>query len=279
MISSVIITKLIKATLKFIKKQLLVSVFIGLILFVGLIALIKLPFRKTAIVYTTVKLNQGVWWSNTQKPGIWFLEALKKGDKEYNLLGQPLAEIVGVRYYQQMNLDLNQFDIYLTVKLNAEKNGNQEYVFKRTAIAVGSPLDLNFKNSQVVGTVIRLQEKKEDEHYIEKTITLTKKFAFPWESEGIKVGDIYFDGEKNILEITSKQIVNTTIIAADIYGNFLPENLEAREYITLKARIKLKKNSFNQLVYGEEQVIKIGSYANLVTNNTMLTDYIVAGLD
>lgn len=270
---------MIKIITKFLRKQLFISIFIGLILFVGLIVLIKLPFRKSTVIYATVKLSQGFWWANTSKPGIWFLKALKKGDKEFDLIGKPLAEIINIRYYQQMNQELNQFDIYLTIKLYAENNGNKGYVFKRTKIAVGSPIDLDFKNSQIAGTIVELNEKLDESVFIEKTIVLTKKFAFPWEYDAIKVGDKYFDGEDNSLEIIDKRSIDTSIISGDTYGNIIPQISEQRGYIIVKAKIKLKKNAFNQLVYGQEQVIKIGSYAYLTTNDTVLADFYIAGLD
>lgn len=276
----VIIIRLIKIAIKFLKKQLFISIFIGLVLFVGLIALIKLPFRKTTDLYATVKLGQGFWWANTSNPGVWFLEALKKGEKEYDLLGKPIAEIAGIRYYyQQTNLDFNQFDIYLSVKLSVEDNGNKGYVFKRAKIAVGSPIDMDFTSSQVTGTIVALDVKKSNPGYIEKNITLTKKFAFPWEYDAIKIGDKYFNGEENVFEITDKQAFDTLVITSDAYGNTLPQVQELRKYIIVKAKIKLKKNSFNQFIFGEEQVIKIDSYADLTTNNMVLTDFNVASLD
>ena len=280
MILNVTIIELIKIITKFLKKQLFVSIFIGLVLFVGLIALIKLPLRKSTTVYATVKLSQGFWWANTSNPGIWFLEALKKGEKEYDLLSRPIAEITSIRYYyQETNLDFNQFDIYLSVKLSVEDNGNKGYMFKRAKIAVGSPMDMDFTNSQVTGTIVALDVKKSDPVYIEKNITLTKKFAFPWEYEAIKIGDRYFNGEENVFEIIDKQAFDTLTITSDAYGNILPQVQELRKYIIVKAKIKLTKNSFNQFIFGEEQVIKINSYANLTTNNMVLSDFNVASLD
>lgn len=271
---------MIKTVTKFFKKQLFISIFVGLILFVGLISLIKLPFNKTTDLYVTVKLSQGFWWANTPKPGIWFLQAFKKGEKEYNLLGKPIAEIMSVRYYQQVDSERNQFDMYLLVKLSVEDAKNKGYLFKRTKIGIGSPIDLDFTNSQINGTIIDLNVKKITPNYVEKNITLTKKSNFPWEFDVIKVGDKYFDGEENILEITDKEAVDTYIGASiDSYGSTLPQVLELRKYITIKAKIKLKKNAYNQLIFGEEQVIKKDTYPDLTTNDSVLSDFKVASLD
>lgn len=267
---------------KFLKKRLFISIFVGMVLFVGLITLIKLPYKKSNVIYVTIKLNQGFWWANTPKPGIWFLKALKKGDKELNLVGQPLAEIISVKYYQHMNSgsdDLNQFDMYITTKLHVEDNMDKGYVFKRTKIAVGSPIDLDFKNSQITGTIIELNNKIDRSSYIEKKVILTKKFAFPWEYGAIKVGDKYFDGEENVFEIVDKKSIDTSMFSGDTYGNILPQITEERDYLVVTAKIKLKRNSFNQLIYGQEQVIKIGSYAYLSTNDSVLAGFYVAGLE
>ena len=268
-----------KKIAKFLKKRLPISIFIGITLFVVFIALIKFPLKKSTVVYATVKLSQGFWWANTPKPGIWFLKALKKGEKEYDLLGKPIAEILSVKYYQQINQESNQFDLYLTVKLSVGDNGNKGYIFKRAKIAVGSPIDMDFTSSQVTGTIVALGVKRNNPDYIEKNITLTKKFAHPWEYDAIKVGDKYFDGEENVFEITDKQAFETLLITSDAYGNFLPQVQELRKYIIIKAKIKLKKNSFNQFIFGEEQVIKIDSYADLATDNMALTNFNVASLD
>lgn len=262
----------------FLKKKLLSSIIIGLVLFISYVYFLKTPkVQKKTDLYVKIKLNQGLWWVTNAKPGIWFLDSLKKGEKEYDFLKKPIAEIIGVRYYHQMNFDLNQFDIYLLVKLSVDKI-NDRYIFKRGKIAVGAPIDLDFPSSQVTGTIISISTKSENE-LTEKIITLTKKYAFPWEYEAINIGDKYFDGEENILEIIDKEAVDTFLLTTDYFGNSTPEVQERRKYIIVKAKIKLKKNLKNQLIFGEEQVVKKNAFANLTTDNYVLMDFVVSDIE
>lgn len=271
-----------KIIFRLIKKNVIISIFLGIIFFTSFIALIKYPFSKTKDVYVKVKLGQGLWWANSAQPGIWFLDYLKKGDKELNFSGKPDAEIVRLRYYQQIYTNItsnspNQFDIYLLVKISATGDEARGYTFKRTKIAVGVPIDFNFLKTQVSGVIVSLSAKKPDEQYVEKEITLTKRLAYPWEYDVIKIGDKYFDGEENIFEITGKQALDTQNLVVDNYGNLTAQSeTERRKYVTVNAKIKLKKNTINQYIYGEEQTIKADSYFNLITNNIALTDFYVS---
>lgn len=266
----------------FFKKKLLFSIIIGLILFISYVYFLKTPkVQKRTDLYVKIKLNQGLWWVTNAKPGIWFLDSLKKGEKEYDFLKKPIAEIISVRYYHQINFDLNQdlnqFDIYLLVKLSVDKINNR-YIFKRSKIAVGAPIDLDFPSSQVTGTIISISTKPENE-LTEKIITLTKKYAFPWEYEAINIGDKYFDGEENVLEIIDKEAIDTFLLTTDYFGNINSQVQERRKYITVKAKIKLKKNLKNQLIFGEEQVVKKNAFANLTTDNYILMDFFVSDIE
>jgi len=273
-----------KVISRFIKKNILISIFIGLILFTGFIAIIKYPFSKTKDFYVKVKLGQGLWWANSTQPGIWFLDYLKKGEKEYSFVGKPDAEIIGVRYYQQTFSNQtyqaftspNQFDIYLLVKISATGDSKNGYSFKRSQISVGVPIDLDFNKAQVSGTVVAIYQEKPETKYVEKDITFTKRLAFPWEYDVIKVGDKYFNGEENILEITGKQSFDTQSITDDLYGNLSGQLMDQKKYIIVNAKIKLRENSAHQYIYGEEQVLKENSYVNLVTNNVFLTDFYIS---
>src|SRR3989344_5717272 len=98
-----------------------IAFFVGIFILVVIIALVKVSTSKPDYLYVKVKLSQGLWWASTQKPSIWFINAIKKGEIEYNLLGKPAAEILEVRYYSipysLLAPSKDQFDIYATVKL------------------------------------------------------------------------------------------------------------------------------------------------------------------
>ena len=90
------------------------------------------------------------------KPNIWLVDSLKKGDVQQGLFGQHEAEILD-RIYYPSPYDKAQFNIFLDLKLQADYNKKTgEYLFKRSSIAVGSPITLNFPSSHVTGTLLYL---------------------------------------------------------------------------------------------------------------------------
>ena len=197
-------------------------------------ALMRMGTAKTEYVYVKVKVSQGFWWASTSKPSPWYAKAIKKGDIEYNILGKPIAEILEVRYYSVFAKDQpteNKYDIYLTLKLAADYNNRtQKYIFKRSNLTIASPIDLETQSAQITGTVIKVSEQEFVDEYVEKTVFLTKSFAYPWEYEAIKVGDSYFDGEEIIFEVLDKNQVATSEIVTDYYGNLLPCHLTGQIY-------------------------------------------------
>lgn len=274
---------------KFARKNYFITFFFAVVLFVGVVSLYKIFATKPTYVYTKVKLGQGLWWSSQIRPNIWLATSLKKGDKEYDLLGKPAAEILSVKYYPWYTLD--QFDVYLTVKLKTSYNKKtNKYLFKRNAVAVGSPIELELSSTQISGTVIDLSEKEFTDKYIEKTVYLTKKSAYPWESDAIKVGDKYFDGENTVFEILGKSTSDKLSISADKFSisSYIPvtENLELnypvipeeKRYIMVKAKILVKEKN-NQFIFGEEQVVRPGKLFNLSTSSFAFNDFVVGKIE
>jgi hypothetical protein len=283
----------LKKIWKFAKKNYFITASFAVILFVGIVSFYKLFAAKPTYVYTKVKLGQGLWWSLQIRPNIWFATSLKKGDKEYDLLGKPAAEILGVKYYPYYYPD--QYDVYLTVRLKTSYNKKSDkYLFKRSSVSVGAPIELEFSSAQVSGTVIDLSSKEFADKYIEKTIYLTKKSAYPWEYDAIKIGDKYFDGENNVFEILGKSASDNPSLSVDRFSvnDYIPstENLgpaypvipevipEGKKYIVVKAKILVKEKN-NQLLFGEEQTIRPGKLFNLFTSNFAFNDFVVGKIE
>src|SRR3989338_8348156 len=105
--------KLMKKFTKFAIDNYFISIFLACIAFVVLVSAYKLFFVKPTFVYAKVKVGQGLWWASTQKPSLWFVKNIKKGDIQTDLLGEPTAEILSVRYYP--TVFPNQYDVYLTM--------------------------------------------------------------------------------------------------------------------------------------------------------------------
>lgn len=267
----------LKKILHFALDNYFISIFIAVIIFVGFVSVFKMFFTKPVYVYTKVKVGQGLWWASTQKPSIWFVSAIKKEEEEKNLVGQPIAKILNVRYYPWWGT--NQYDIYVTLKLRVtgnKKTGN--YSFNRSNIGIGSAIDLEFPSTQFSGTITELSDKPIVDKYIEKTIYLTKKAAYPWEYDAIKIGDKYFDGEDTVFEILDKKATDVAVMSPDTYGNLTPSTSDIGKYITVKAKIKGRIFD-NQLFFGEDQLVSYGNTFNIATSNFTFTNFVVAGIE
>lgn len=256
----------------------LLSFLLALILVSIFIFIFKPPKSdKYKDLYVTVKLNQGVWWSISLRPGIWFLNGLKKGDYESDLFNQKSAEIVSVRYYQQQDFEnINKFDMFIVLKLKATITNNQ-YFYKRTNLLIGAPINFYFKKTYLTGTIINISENL-DNRYIEKIVKITKKQASPWEFDIINIGDKFFDGEDNVVEVIDKKTYPVSLITTDFYGANSFNYMESRQFIEVTLKVKFKINDKNQYIFGEEQVIKKGDVANFATNNMIFVGYSIADI-
>lgn len=257
----------------------LIALFLIIPAFVLAVAAYKIMTPKEEYVYAKVKVSQGLWWASTTKSNIWFAKAIKVGDVEQNLLGKPVAEVTRVQYYPypvENQPYEDKFDIYLSIKLTADYNKKSgKIIFKRSPVAVGAPIEFEFPSAQVTGIVIEISETEFEEIYSEKTVYLTKRFAYPWEFNEIKLGDKYFDGENIVFEVLVKDQSNTTVIASDSYGNITPLTRDATRYITIVARIKVKERN-GQFIFGEEKLLIPGSPFEITTPNFNYRGFVVS---
>jgi hypothetical protein len=272
--------KILKKLTKFALDNYFILIFFACIAFVALVSFYKLFISKPTYVYVRVKMGQGLWWASTQKPSMWFIKNIKKGDVQNDLLGKPVAEILSVRYYPTYLA--NQYDVYLVMKLTVSGNKKtSKYNFNRSAIGVGAPVDFEFPSLQFSGTIIDLSTQPIKDKYIDKIVYLSKPFAYTWEYDSIKVGDKYFDGQENVAEVLEKQI-NQSNYASPIFksqNNYL--NIESSQNLfNLQVKLKIKcQVKDNQFVFGEEQVVAPGKTIYLATDNFNFTDYVVSGIE
>lgn len=270
-------TTLIKKILTLLRKNYIIAIFIACILFVGVVSFSRLFLATPTYLYVKVKVGQGYWWAATQKPPIWLVDSLKKGDKAKDISGEIKAEVLSKRYYRYFGS--GQYDVYLTLRIRVGENKKTgEYVFDRSTISVGSPIDIQFPNAQVTGTVIKLSREQFEDKLIEKTVYLSKRGAFPWELSSINIGDALFDGEENIFEVIDKSGIETTAITWDAFGNNTPNITENSKYVTVKARVKLRKVN-SQWVFGEDTQIVPGDVINVSTPNFTFSGYYVSRLE
>jgi len=268
--------KLLKRLWKFAIDNYFISIFFACIAFVILVSAYKLFFTKPTYIYVRVKMGQGLWWASTAKPSLWFIKNIKKGDVQTDLIGKPIAEILSVKYYP--TYISNQYDVYLHMKLQVTGNKKAgKYNFARSTIGVGAPVDFEFPSSQFSGTVIDLSSLPIKDKYLNKIIYLSKPFAYTWEYDGIKVGDKFFDGEDNVVEILDKYSGEYTTVLAN--KNVIDQTAsQTRQGITVKLRLKGKIDD-GKFIFGNDQIISPGKTAYLSTDNFSFTDYLVSKVE
>ncbi|MDO8269567.1 MAG: hypothetical protein Q7T54_02750 [Candidatus Levybacteria bacterium] len=267
----------IKRSVGFFRKNYIITIFIACILFVGVVVVARSYLSKPTYIYVKVKVGQGLWWATTAKPATWYVDSVNKGDVSLDILGKPEAKILFKKYYQWYGTD--QYDVYLNIYLKVGRNKKTgEYTFNRAVLAVGSPIEVQFPKINITGTVISLSEKQFEEKLVERTIYLSKRGAFPWELEAIKIGDSYFNGEEKIFEVIDKSGIELTNLTWDAYGNNTPSISEPSKYITVKAKVKMKQVN-GQWILGEDQPIISGRAINISTPNFVFDNYIVSRIE
>lgn len=259
-------------------KNYFITVFILIIAVLMAVAGFKILSTNQEYVYAEIKVGQGTWWATTQKPHSWFVDAIKQAGSEKDYRGKEITKIQSVQYYPYGGS--SQFDVYIIAKLSVSKLGNTgKYSYKRSTLGVGAPIDFEFNNAQFSGTIIQLSEKPlHNKPYVEKTVTITKKNAYPWEFEAIPVGDKFHNGTTTVLEVLQKDSQDTVSLATDVYGNTAQSTGEPMKYVSVV--LKLRGRAYNgQLVYGEELLIAPGKEVSLSTSNFVFNNYIVAAVE
>lgn len=252
-----------KKLLQFIKKNYFLFIFAFVILFVALFSSYKLFVAKPIDIYVKVKLGQGLWWASTAEPPLWLVNSLNVQTNSPNI------KIIKINYYpylvsgtntQSINQYNDQYNVYLTLKLKATTNKSGDvYYFNRSEIAIGSPIDLAFSDTQVSGVIIAYSNQIIINKLADKIIFLTKNNPDSWEYEAIKTSDYYFDGENKAFQIIDKEI-------------------SSNNSLTVKAKIKIKEIN-NRLIFGEDRIIAVGKIISIFTNNFSFNNYIVSRID
>ena len=269
--------KLLKKLWRFAIDNYFISIFFACIAFVILVSAYKLFFTKPTYIYVKVKMGQGLWWASTQKPSLWFIKNIKKGDIQTDLIGEPTAEIQSIRYYPTYLS--SQYDVYLTMKLKVTGNKKTgKYNFARSTIGVGAPVDFEFPSSQFSGTIVDLSTQPIKDKYIDKIVYLSKPFAYSWEYEAIKIGDKFSDGEEKIIEILDKTAGEEFSINSSYKGVIDQSFSQTRRDVMVKIKIK-GKSIDGKFVFGNDQVIALGKTLYVATDNFSFTDYLVSKIE
>lgn len=247
------------ALINFVRSYYLYLFFFLCLGFIGIVFFYKLFHTKPTYLYAKVKVGQGLWWANTQKPNIWLVKGIQQAKESKDLTGKPVVEVLDVVYYPYAVYPATgQYDVYVTVKLKVTPLGNKDtYNFNREIIGIGSPIYLEFPNVQFAGTVTMLSKTPFAERYIQKTVYLTKRSPLPWEYDQIRVGDVQTNGKETVFEVLDKsyngEVTGTSTLSQ---GWLLNTNINL---FTVKARILVKEVD-GQYIFGEEQVVAPSKY-------------------
>ncbi len=265
-----------------------IVIFVVVISIITSYSVYKVFFTSSSTIYVRIKFGQGLWWASTSKPNIWFINAIKKGEKEYDLFGKSSAELVEIRYYPAQDSDQQVknntgYDIFLTLKLNANFNKKiNKFMYKRAIINVGSPIEVELSSVHVTGTVIAIDTKNFQDKYVDKTVLLVYQQGFyadyPYLYDSIIIGSKYFDGVDNVFEILDKKIQENIISVPDSRGNLLTQPMNTIQNIVVKAKLRVKEKN-GQLFYAEEQPIRVGSTLFLTTPTHMFNEYTVSQIE
>lgn len=276
------VTKTIKKSINLIKKNYLLSIILVIGSLTLAIALYKNLLVKTDFVYAKIQVNYPE--SYYLKPNIWLVDSLKKGEVQQGILGQVQTEILDRTYYPFPN-DTTQFNIFLDLKLQASYNKKTgEYSFQRSTIAVGSPIILNFPSSHITGTILYLGKNPLRDKYVQKTVYLVLASGYkknsPYFYDSITVGDKYFDGNRNIFEITDKKLEKNVFA---VINNFTSQVSEGETDTTQDIVVTIKMNFLeknNLLIFGQDQVVNIGDKLNLSTNSGLsFNDFVISKIE
>lgn len=275
-------TMLPKKILTIVRNSYFPIIFVLIALAVGVIVLYKIVYTKPQFVYVNVKMGQGMWWAATFKPNSWLVNSVKKGEKQYNLAGKPTAEIVDVRYYPAWtpNWGPGQYDVYLTLKLDASYNAStQTYSFNRSSLSISSPVEIQFPSVDITGTVVGLSKEPFHEQYVEKTIYLIYQGGytkdFPYRFDNIRVGDSYFDGEDTVFRVEDKWLEkNILAVPNNLNAEVYERPIEATQNIVVKAKVKLKQVD-GALYFGNDYKVQANAFIPFATPNYFFENFVV----
>lgn len=259
----------------FIKKHALLFFFVFCALFIGSFVLYKLFFVKPHYLYAKIKVGQGMWWANTQKPSVWFVKGIEQAEESKDLAGRTIAKVLDVVYYPYVIYSVTgQYDVYVTAKLKVTTLGKKGmYNFNRDIIGIGSPIYLEFPNVQFAGTVIALSDKPLNEKYVKKTVYLTKRAPLPWEYDQIEIGDTQTNGKEMVFEVLDKsyngEFTGTSTLSQ---GWLVNTNINL---FTIKASILVREVN-GQYIFAEEQVVAPSKYlVGASTKKFTFSDYYI----
>jgi hypothetical protein len=157
-----------------------ISVFIGILCIAAAFFL-----RKSEYVYITLFISQEEIYSPVNKPSAWYLDALKPGLSEKDLLGRELITISDVYRYNATTPVKNN-DIYVTLKIRSVYNKRtKQYSYNGNPLQIGTFQLIRFQNFVITGIIRSMGERnpKERQSFIIKGFLDPKNNDYPLKSD------------------------------------------------------------------------------------------------
>ncbi len=246
------------------KKKILSFILIGIVgISLAGLAFYQVFFRRPEYVIVRIKGSPGNWWWVTPRPPDWLAFSIKKGDKEYDAVNRPTAEVLSVDVYDSGG---SSRDVYLLVKLEVRHNPRtNQYRYKGEPLEVGGPISLSLNGKFFPGMVTEnFGAHVPTRTYVDKTVVVRHKSRLPYEYDSIVIGDTIQDGEGTaITEIIDKSRAPALDKEINITEERIVSSDSPREdfYVTVKMKVQERRG---ELVYREEQYIKVGSFVWLM---------------
>lgn len=242
------------------RNRLILAGFIAAFLVLGIYLIYRIYSQKPDYVIVRIKGSPGNWWWVTPRPPDWLANSVHAGDKEFNALGQPTAEVLLVNIYDAGGTTR---DVYITARLAARKNARtNKYRYKGESLEIGGPIVLQLNKSFFPGMVTEIYpgETIPPRNTVTKIVKAVTYDRWPWEADGLKVGDKMTDGTDHaIAEILAIDKRPAEKEGFTSNGTITKALSPFKEDFILTIRIEAEKRQ-GELVFREEQYVKIGNF-------------------
>lgn len=240
---------------------------IGLLIFI-LITLFLSFFRKTKNIEIILRIYQNNW----------FVEKLKPGIKEKNIMGQTMAELIDIKTYPYPNSNLTK-SAYLRIKIKTVyTSANNSYTYKGKEVLIGNNLNFYMNNILIEGLVLGINNYNNPNRVkiYAKGQIINIDPAFPntegvpeYIADSIKENEIMKDSLGSpAIEIKKKEVFDAKMVTVDQYGNTKVSINPLRKDVYLDLIIYADKIGQYYYLFGDENFpIIIGNGIPFTTKN------------
>jgi len=158
----------------------------------------------------------------------WLINTVKKGDKEYDGFGQPVAEVIDIKTYDTWG---SYKETYEKLRLNVLYNKNQhKYTYSSKDLMIGGPISVKPNGILSEGVITSIEGISDERKKVHKKVLVTlengENYTYittgiePWIAEAVKVGDEMKDfDDHTIAKVLEKKVKPASRRTVDANGN------------------------------------------------------------